>query len=113
MKSLWMALKLLPAALAQIKEADRRVSDRFSDAWWAELRACLERWVLKTYLRADKGILRLFDTDNAFLRGMLVMLKSDHLYALSQAKTPQEREQAILAIMNKNAESSIAKLRAH
>lgn len=102
--------RIVKMVLAEMEEADKVIAARYSEAWWAEFRKRTEICILKLYLHADRGLLKMFQTDNMILKGLLIWMKSDHLYAIERARTTEEREQAIQALLDKNAVGSLAKL---
>jgi hypothetical protein len=100
LRFLWAGWSALSAVWQKMKDLDAAGVARLSDQWWLELRKWTEVKTLSLVKRQDKGVLKLFKSDNAFFHGVLVYLKSDHLAAVETAAgltAKNAAERALLA----------------
>lgn len=80
------------AAVAWVRAQDAAGVERLSDEFWANARHSAELVVLGWAEGQDKGIRKLFQTDNQLLRGLGIWLKSDAILAICKAPASQKAE---------------------
>ncbi len=102
LKNIILAIKGACSVLGALREADAAVALKYSPAWWLEVRKQTEIRLAALYLRADKGILRHFQSDNAFLYGMMVLMKSQRLHEIYEAKGGKDKNEAVARLIAKN-----------
>lgn len=114
MKNLWLIWKLFRGATKKVKAADKKLVAWLSPAWWARFRKGIEEASYEMWQKRDEGGLAFFQCDDAFFFGVLVAIKSDHLYAIWIAqlgKPGTSVEEAVRALYGKDPDSSRDKLK--
>jgi hypothetical protein len=94
MKTLWIIIAGARSAWAAAREIDTALTGKFTPLWWVHWRANIERRIVWAYDRRDRGVLKLIKVDNAFLLGLLLLLKSNAVYAIYQSLDESEQAHA-------------------
>jgi len=68
-----------------IKELDKSGVAYFSDEWWLALRTKILAKVIEGIKGNDKGWRKLIKTDDQFLHGITLLMKSERLNAIENA----------------------------